>query len=86
MGAAASGRRPGICRWYPDEWSGEAIHAFVVSSAGREPDPDILSSLVRAELGAANDPRTITVIADVPLMPGGKPDKNALLAYRPPAS
>jgi acyl-coenzyme A synthetase/AMP-(fatty) acid ligase len=69
-----------------DDWSGEAIHAFVVPSAGREPYPDILSSLVRAELGAANLPRTITVIADVPLTPGCKPDKNALLVNRPPAS
>ncbi len=63
----------------PDERTGEAIHAFVVPRDGRVPDPVALSSLVRAELGAASVPTTITVIPDVPLTPGGKPDKNSLL-------
>jgi fatty-acyl-CoA synthase len=67
----------------PDEWIGEAIHAFVVPRAGRVPDPDVLASLVRTELGTVSIPRTITVIADVPLTPGGKPDKKALLAHLP---
>lgn len=63
----------------PDERTGEAIHAFVVPRDDRTPDPDILSSLVRVELGAESVPTTITVVADVPLTPGGKPDKAALL-------
>jgi len=62
----------------PDERTGEAIHAFVVPRVGRAPDPETLSSLVRVELGAASVPTTFTVIAYVPLTPGGKPDKNAL--------
>ena len=67
----------------PDQRSGEAIHAFVVPRDGRAPDPETLSSLVRVELGAASVPTTFTVMADVPLTPGGKPDKNALLRDLP---
>jgi acyl-CoA synthetase (AMP-forming)/AMP-acid ligase II len=67
----------------PDERTGEAIHAFVVPRDGRVPDPDTLSSLVRVELGAASVPTTVTVIAEIPLTPGGKPDKNALLRDLP---
>jgi fatty-acyl-CoA synthase len=67
----------------PDEQTGEAIHAFVVPRDGRVLDPDILLSLVRVELGAASVPRSITAIAGVPLTPGGKPDKNALLGDLP---
>jgi hypothetical protein len=47
------------------------------------PDTDTLSSLVRVELGAASVPTTVTVIAEIPLTPGGKPDKNALLRDLP---
>ena len=67
----------------PDERTGEAIQAFVVPRDGRVPDPDTLSSLVRVELGAASVPTTVTVIAEIPLTPGGKPDKNALLRDLP---
>ncbi|MGH8825639.1 MAG: class I adenylate-forming enzyme family protein [Jiangellaceae bacterium] len=67
----------------PDKRTGEAIHAFVVPRDGRAPDPDILSSLVRVELGAESVPTTMTVIPHVPLTPGGKPDKNALLRDLP---
>jgi acyl-CoA synthetase (AMP-forming)/AMP-acid ligase II len=63
----------------PDERTGEAIHAFVVPRDGRAPDPETLSSLVRVELGAASVPSSIAVISDVPLTPGGKPDKYSLL-------
>jgi acyl-coenzyme A synthetase/AMP-(fatty) acid ligase len=65
----------------PDEWTGEAIHAFVVPRDGRAPDPRVLSSLVRVELGAESVPATITVVADAPLTPGGKPDKAALVRF-----
>jgi acyl-CoA synthetase (AMP-forming)/AMP-acid ligase II len=68
----------------PDEETGEAVHAFVVPAAGRVPDPDALAALVRAELGADSVPRTVTSVPAVPVAPGGKPDKRALLdRYRP---
>ena len=67
----------------PDEWTGEAIHAFVVPRDSRVLDPATLSSLVRVELGAASVPTIITAITDVPLTPGGKPDKDALLRDLP---
>jgi acyl-CoA synthetase (AMP-forming)/AMP-acid ligase II len=64
----------------PDERTGEAVHAFVVRAGDRDPDPEELRSLVAAALGAAAVPATITVVADVPVGPSGKPDKRALLA------
>lgn len=67
----------------PDERTGEAIHAFVVPRSDRVPEAGSLASLVRAELGAESVPATITVINDVPLTSGGKPDKNALLGNVP---
>jgi fatty-acyl-CoA synthase len=63
----------------PDEQTGEAVHAFVIPRAGRVLDPDALSSLIRVELGGASVPSSISAVADVPLTPGGKPDKDALL-------
>ena len=63
----------------PGERTSEAIHAFVLPRDGRILDSDTLSSLVRVELGAASVPATITAITHVPLTPGGKPDKDALL-------
>ncbi len=64
----------------PDERTGEAVHAFVVPRAGATPDADALRGLVAGELGAGARPRTVTTVAAVPLLPGGKPDKKALLA------
>ncbi|MEO6089175.1 MAG: AMP-binding protein [Umezawaea sp.] len=64
----------------PDERTGEAVHAFVVRAGDRDPDPDDLRGLVAAALGEAAMPATITVVADVPVGPSGKPDKHALLA------
>lgn len=63
----------------PDELTGEAVHAFVVPAAGRDPDRDALTALVRAELGEDSVPRTITVVSAVPVAASGKPDKRALL-------
>ncbi|MEU7836256.1 AMP-binding protein [Nonomuraea sp. NPDC049129] len=63
----------------PDELTGEAVHAFVVPAAGRTPDRDALTALVRAELGDDSVPRTITVVSAVPVAASGKPDKRALL-------
>ncbi|TMR93449.1 class I adenylate-forming enzyme family protein [Nonomuraea basaltis] len=75
---------PGVDEAYvagaPDEATGEAVHAFVVPSAGRAPDPAALSALVRAELGDDSVPKTITMVPGVPVAASGKPDKRALLA------
>jgi len=63
----------------PDERTGEAAHAFVVRANDRDPDLDELRALVVTALGEAAVPATITVVADVPVGPSGKPDKRALL-------
>ena len=64
----------------PDERTGEAVHAFVVPAAGRTPDREALTALVRESLGEDSVPRTITVVPGVPVATSGKPDKQALLA------
>ena len=64
----------------PDEFTGEAAHAFVVASAGRKPNLAELRALVAERLGQASVPASITVIDDVPIGPAGKPDKLALRA------
>ncbi|MBB5802808.1 acyl-coenzyme A synthetase/AMP-(fatty) acid ligase [Saccharothrix ecbatanensis] len=63
----------------PDERTGEAVHAFVVAVAGRTPDPDRLRTAVADELGTGATPAEIRFIDAVPVGPGGKPDKRALL-------
>lgn len=62
----------------PDERTGEAVHAFVIPSGTAAPDSTALAALVRSELTANCVPRTITALREVPLSPGGKPDKTAL--------
>ncbi|GGP75059.1 class I adenylate-forming enzyme family protein [Saccharothrix coeruleofusca] len=64
----------------PDEDTGEAVHAFVVPSAGRTPDVASLRALVGEHLGQACVPARIAVIDEVPLAPSGKPDKRLLVA------
>ncbi|WP_460518980.1 class I adenylate-forming enzyme family protein [Flindersiella endophytica] len=64
----------------PDEWTGEAVHAFVVPAGSRAPDLHALAAAVREELGEESVPKTITVIPEAPLGAGGKPDKLALRA------
>jgi fatty-acyl-CoA synthase len=64
----------------PDERTGEAVHAFVVPAAGREPDTDALRQAVAAELGQGSVPKTITYLTEVPIANSGKPDKHALRA------
>jgi fatty-acyl-CoA synthase len=66
----------------PDERSGEAVHAFVVSSGDRAFDGAAsaeLAALVRARLGEDSVPQTITAVPGVPVAASGKPDKRALL-------
>jgi fatty-acyl-CoA synthase len=67
----------------PDDRTGEAIHAFVVPSPARTPDPAALAARVRAELGESSVPRTVTAIDTVPVAASGKPDKRALLGLLP---
>ncbi|MFI5957595.1 class I adenylate-forming enzyme family protein [Cryptosporangium sp. NPDC051539] len=62
----------------PDERTGEAIHAYVVPTAGRTTTPGPLRRLIVERLGEASVPLTITAIDRVPLAPSGKPDKQAL--------
>lgn len=64
----------------PDEHTGEASHAFIVPMDGREVEFDALRAMVVGELGAAAVPATFTAITSVPVAPGGKPDKRALLS------
>ncbi|MFE9746763.1 class I adenylate-forming enzyme family protein [Saccharothrix saharensis] len=66
----------------PDEDTGEAVHAFVVPTGGRSPDPAALREWVAARLGAACAPTRVTPIAAPPLAPSGKPDKR-LLSHSP---
>lgn len=63
----------------PDARTGEAIHAFIVPvSSSAAPDLDGLAELVRSELTPHHVPETVTVLREVPLAAGGKPDKQAL--------
>ncbi|WNG45792.1 AMP-binding protein [Archangium minus] len=77
---------PGIDQAYvvgaADEQTGEAVHAFVVPKQGAKPDADELREWVLSRLGQACVPRTVTLIAEVPVGPSGKPNKRALLASR----
>ncbi|MGW5575901.1 class I adenylate-forming enzyme family protein [Micromonospora chokoriensis] len=66
----------------PDEMTGEAVHAFVVPVAGRTPDPEVLRTLVAAQVNDLAVPRTVTVVDRVPLAPSGKPDKRRLAQLR----
>jgi len=81
---AALMARPDVDQAYvvgaPDEQTGEAVHAFVVPVTGGFPDVDVLRDVVRAELGAACVPKTITILTEVPVADSGKPDKHALRA------
>jgi fatty-acyl-CoA synthase len=77
---------PGVIDAYvtaaPDERTGEAVHAFVVTSGDRALDGAAsaeLAALVRARLGDDSVPQTITAVPGVPVAASGKPDKRALL-------
>lgn len=80
-------RHPDVDQAYvvgaPDEHTGEAAHAFFVPAPGRTPDLAALRASVEEELGAAAVPVTLTPLARMPVTPGGKPDKRALLDMLP---
>jgi fatty-acyl-CoA synthase len=65
----------------PDDDTGEAAHAFVVPAPGTVPDLAALRALVTARLGAACAPARLTVIAEPPVAPSGKPDKRLLSSH-----
>ncbi len=50
-------------------------------SGDATPDPEELVRLVRAELTTNHVPRSVTVVRDVPVAAGGKPDKRALAEH-----
>jgi acyl-coenzyme A synthetase/AMP-(fatty) acid ligase len=62
----------------PDDDTGEAVHAFVVTKGDRVPRLSELRELVIARLGAACAPVRVTAIAEPPVAPSGKPDKRQL--------
>jgi acyl-CoA synthetase (AMP-forming)/AMP-acid ligase II len=61
-----------------DEGTGEAVHAFVIPREPSLPDTSALASAVRCALTPNHVPVTITILRDVPVTAGGKPDKRAL--------
>jgi fatty-acyl-CoA synthase len=62
----------------PDEVTGEAVQAFVVLRASAQVPDEELRQVVVDRLGPACVPQTFTVIDQIPLTPGGKPDKKVL--------
>jgi fatty-acyl-CoA synthase len=84
----ALARHPEVDQAYvvgaPDDRTGEAVHAYVIPARAGTPDRGALAELVRAELGPASVPATITFVSEVPVAVSGKPDKRALLSRHPP--
>lgn len=64
----------------PDDVTGEAVHAWVVTVDGQVPDAAALRERVARRLGALAVPQTVTLVDHVPLAASGKPDKSALPA------
>lgn len=64
----------------PDRIFGEVPVAYVVPRAGRVPKPDALIAHAEQALADFKVPRTIRLLAELPLGQTGKVDKKALLA------
>jgi o-succinylbenzoate---CoA ligase len=63
----------------PDPEWGEAVTAFVLAADPADPpQPDRLKSNVRDVLSARAAPRRVLVVPEFPLLPSGKPDREAL--------
>ena len=60
--------------------TGEALHAFVVPRPGAEIDRADLLRFARARIAGYKLPYAIHVIPELPLLPSGKPDRQALRA------
>ncbi|HEV7869680.1 MAG TPA: o-succinylbenzoate--CoA ligase [Modestobacter sp.] len=63
----------------PDPEWGQRVVAAVVPAAGAVPDLAELRPWVAARLGAAAAPRELTLVAAVPTLHTGKPDRQAVL-------
>jgi acyl-CoA synthetase (AMP-forming)/AMP-acid ligase II len=64
----------------PDERMGEVGMAFVVPAAGATPDPDAIIAWSREHMANYKAPRRVEIVDELPLVPAGKVDKNALRA------
>ncbi|RPH42797.1 MAG: acyl-CoA synthetase [Burkholderiales bacterium] len=64
----------------PDERWGEAVKALVVARPGMTVDTQALIERVRAAKGAIHAPKSVEVLASLPMTPVGKPDKKTLRA------
>jgi acyl-CoA synthetase (AMP-forming)/AMP-acid ligase II len=62
----------------PDERTGEALHAFVVARAGSDPAPVDLLRFARERIAGYKLPYVIRVVAELPLLSSGKPDRRAV--------
>lgn len=62
----------------PDETFGEVCVAYVVPAPGASPNPSQLNALCRAELANYKVPKEFIIVEDLPLLPVGKVDKQAL--------
>ena len=60
--------------------TGEALHAFVVPRPGAEIDRADLLRFARARIAGYKLPYAIHVVPELPLLPSGKPDRQALRA------
>jgi fatty-acyl-CoA synthase len=74
--------QPGVAQAYVvgvlDEGTGEAVHGFVAPRGPTPPDVSAVATPVRSKLTPNPVPVTITVVAEVPVTAGGKPDRRAL--------
>ncbi len=63
-----------------DDATGETLHAFVVARPGAEIDRADLLRFARARIAGYKLPYAIHVVPELPLLPSGKPDRQALRA------
>lgn len=62
----------------PDDKWGEAVKAVVVPRAGKTIDPQALIDAVKTAKGSVHAPKSVDVVAEIPLTAIGKPDKKVL--------
>jgi o-succinylbenzoate---CoA ligase len=64
----------------PDEEWGQRVVAAVVPAPGARPELAVLRPWVADRLGAAAAPRELHLVASVPVLHTGKPDRRGLAA------
>jgi fatty-acyl-CoA synthase len=64
----------------PDEHWGEAVKAVIVARPGTQVDPSAVIDLVRRQKGPHQAPKSVDIVAQLPLTSVGKIDKKALRA------